>query len=195
VYLDTEAFKKSGHNYRKNVPFAGELRHAVSFWSCFCPWAQSAVSISPHTHHSRTHNPTQTRFVNTQTRTHNPTHALTHNPTHARALRRPPGDTSAEMMAESEGALGGAQGSEKKHPNDFALWKASKRGEPFWASPWGEGRPGWHIECSVVASDILGANMDIHAGGCDLKVQSISGIASSSRCSLLVGQSVNRAIY
>ena len=75
-----------------------------------------------------------------------------------------PGDeTSAAMMEESEGKLGGGD-SEKKHPNDFALWKASKRGEPFWPSPWGEGRPGWHIECSVVASDILGENMDIHAG-------------------------------
>ena len=60
------------------------------------------------------------------------------------------GATSEADMAEGEGALG-ADAGEKKHPNDFALWKASKRGEPFWPSPWGEGRPGWHIECSVVA--------------------------------------------
>lgn len=79
-------------------------------------------------------------------------------------------ETSAEDMAESEGALGGAGGAaEKRHANDFALWKASKPGEPFWESPWGNGRPGWHIECSVVASDILGPNMDFHAGGVDLK--------------------------
>eukprot|EP00051_Salpingoeca_urceolata_P028443 m.486900 g.486900 ORF g.486900 m.486900 type:complete len:825 (-) comp24665_c0_seq1:170-2644(-) len=76
------------------------------------------------------------------------------------------GVTSADAMAESEGALGG--GGEKRHPNDFALWKASKPGEPHWDSPWGQGRPGWHIECSVIASDILGQNMDIHAGGIDL---------------------------
>ena len=70
-------------------------------------------------------------------------------------------------MAESEGALGST--GEKRNDNDFALWKASKPGEPRWVSPWGEGRPGWHIECSVVASDILGQNMDVHAGGSDLK--------------------------
>ncbi|KAJ8084492.1 cysteinyl-tRNA synthetase [Marasmius tenuissimus] len=51
---------------------------------------------------------------------------------------------------------------------DFALWKASKPGEPSWPSPWGPGRPGWHIECSVMASAILGNNMDIHSGGIDL---------------------------
>ena len=56
----------------------------------------------------------------------------------------------------------------RKSPSDFALWKASKAGEPSWPSPWGPGRPGWHIECSVMASDILGDNMDIHSGGVDL---------------------------
>lgn len=58
---------------------------------------------------------------------------------------------------------------EKKSPTDFALWKASKTGEPWWSSPWGKGRPGWHIECSVMASAILGSEMDIHTGGIDLK--------------------------
>ena len=76
---------------------------------------------------------------------------------------KPGKDTTAEEMAEGEGALGG--GGEKLHPNDFALWKASKPGEPSWESPWGPGRPGWHIECSVMASDIIGENLDIHAGG------------------------------
>ena len=74
-------------------------------------------------------------------------------------------DTTAEEMAEGEGALASSEGKEKKHPNDFALWKSSKAGEPAWESPWGLGRPGWHIECSVMASDIIGDNMDIHAGG------------------------------
>ena len=78
------------------------------------------------------------------------------------------GDTTEAEMAEGEGALGG-DGGEKKSPNDFVLWKASKAGEPAWDSPWGSGRPGWHIECSVIASDILGENMDVHAGGVDLK--------------------------
>lgn len=58
---------------------------------------------------------------------------------------------------------------EKKSDNDFALWKASKPGEPAWESPWGKGRPGWHIECSVMASSILGESLDIHTGGVDLK--------------------------
>ena len=52
---------------------------------------------------------------------------------------------------------------------DFALWKLSKPGEPSWDSPWGKGRPGWHIECSVMASAILGESIDIHSGGFDLK--------------------------
>ena len=52
---------------------------------------------------------------------------------------------------------------------DFVLWKASKAGEPKWESPWGEGRPGWHIECSAMASDLLGDNVDINCGGADLK--------------------------
>ena len=56
----------------------------------------------------------------------------------------------------------------KKHPMDFVLWKNKKEGEPGWISPWGEGRPGWHIECSVMASRYLGDTIDIHAGGQDL---------------------------
>ncbi|XP_075235376.1 cysteine--tRNA ligase, cytoplasmic isoform X2 [Lycorma delicatula] len=57
----------------------------------------------------------------------------------------------------------------KKNPTDFALWKKSKPGEPFWNSPWGHGRPGWHIECSAMASDICGSTLDIHTGGVDLR--------------------------
>lgn len=57
---------------------------------------------------------------------------------------------------------------DKDDPMDFALWKAKKPGEPFWASPWGEGRPGWHIECSAMANKYLGATIDIHSGGQDL---------------------------
>ncbi|CAL8101459.1 unnamed protein product [Calicophoron daubneyi] len=75
------------------------------------------------------------------------------------------GDT--EKLAVGEGEL--ASEAEKRSPNDFALWKASKRGEPSWPSPWGPGRPGWHIECSVMASSVFGGSMDIHGGGVDLK--------------------------
>ena len=56
----------------------------------------------------------------------------------------------------------------KEKPTDFALWKASKPGEPSWASPWGKGRPGWHIECSAMAKRYLGDTIDIHSGGQDL---------------------------
>ena len=57
---------------------------------------------------------------------------------------------------------------EKKNPFDFALWKAAKPGEPWWESPWGRGRPGWHIECSVMSTRYLGTQFDIHGGGQDL---------------------------
>ena len=57
---------------------------------------------------------------------------------------------------------------EKRHPFDFALWKACKPGEPCWDSPWGRGRPGWHIECSVMSSKYLGEQFEIHGGGQDL---------------------------
>lgn len=72
-----------------------------------------------------------------------------------------------ELQADGEGALT-AKTTEKKSSGDFALWKASKPGEPSWPSPWGGGRPGWHIECSAMASDVLGNQLDIHSGGIDL---------------------------
>ncbi|PON71324.1 Cysteinyl-tRNA synthetase/mycothiol ligase [Parasponia andersonii] len=60
--------------------------------------------------------------------------------------------------------------SRKKHPADFALWKSAKGGEPFWDSPWGPGRPGWHIECSAMSAAYLGYSFDIHGGGMDLVI-------------------------
>lgn len=70
-------------------------------------------------------------------------------------------------MKEGEGAL--TSESDKKNPEDFALWKKSKEGEPKWSSPWGEGRPGWHIECSVMAAENFTCPIDIHSGGVDLR--------------------------
>ena len=72
-----------------------------------------------------------------------------------------------DLVADGEGALT-RETSEKKSKPDFALWKSSKPGEPSWPSPWGRGRPGWHIECSAMASDKLGSQIDIHSGGIDL---------------------------
>jgi cysteinyl-tRNA synthetase len=57
----------------------------------------------------------------------------------------------------------------KRSPGDFALWKSAKPGEPFWDSPWGKGRPGWHIECSAMSMKLLGKTLDIHGGGLDLQ--------------------------
>lgn len=71
------------------------------------------------------------------------------------------------LQADGEGALS-QKTSGKRSDADFALWKASKMGEPSWPSEWGPGRPGWHIECSVMASETLGKQMDIHSGGIDL---------------------------
>ena len=70
-----------------------------------------------------------------------------------------------------EGMIAGARiqvEEEKEHPMDFALWKGAKPGEPAWESPWGPGRPGWHIECTAMSLDRLGDPLDIHGGGMDL---------------------------
>jgi cysteinyl-tRNA synthetase len=72
------------------------------------------------------------------------------------------------LQADGEGSLTN-KSAMKRNENDFALWKASKQGEPSWPSPWGHGRPGWHIECSCMASDVLGSTIDLHSGGEDLK--------------------------
>ncbi|KAK3693246.1 tRNA synthetases class I (C) catalytic domain-containing protein [Podospora appendiculata] len=83
------------------------------------------------------------------------------------ARLRPESKNDKALQEEGEGSLSKTLEG-KKRSGDFALWKKSKAGEPFWPSPWGAGRPGWHIECSVMASDKLGEQMDIHSGGIDL---------------------------
>jgi cysteinyl-tRNA synthetase len=79
------------------------------------------------------------------------------------------GSDDSKLLAEGEGTLVSDGPSVKKCDNDFVLWKNSKPGEPVWKSPWGEGRPGWHIECSAMGSAVFDDNMDIHGGGVDLK--------------------------
>ncbi|XP_063738059.1 cysteine--tRNA ligase, cytoplasmic isoform X2 [Eleginops maclovinus] len=79
------------------------------------------------------------------------------------------GDQKALQEGEGDLSISADRLGEKKSQNDFALWKASKPGEPSWDSPWGKGRPGWHIECSAMAGSILGESMDIHGGGFDLR--------------------------
>ncbi|CAJ0959380.1 unnamed protein product, partial [Mesorhabditis belari] len=103
------------------------------------------------------------------------TTAFTSNPKHFYAKLVPEAfadkDNLLKNMREGEGELSisADQLQMKKGETDFALWKASKKGEPWWVSPWGKGRPGWHIECSVMSNAICGNKLDIHAGGFDLR--------------------------
>ena len=78
------------------------------------------------------------------------------------------GRLSGKNIEELESGARVSVDEEKEDPLDFALWKASKPDEPKWPSPWGEGRPGWHIECSAMSSKYLGQPFDIHGGGADL---------------------------
>jgi len=78
------------------------------------------------------------------------------------------GKLSRHDVADLRSGEGAVADDRKRDPVDFALWKSAKPGEPHWSSPWGEGRPGWHIECSVMAREYLGDGFDIHAGGTDL---------------------------
>ena len=78
------------------------------------------------------------------------------------------GKLSGKKLDELEAGARVDVNEEKKNPLDFALWKKAKEGEPFWESPWGKGRPGWHIECSAMSCKHLGETFDIHAGGNDL---------------------------
>ena len=77
------------------------------------------------------------------------------------------GELSGQKVDEMQPAADSTSDA-KRDPRDFALWKAAKPGEPSWPTPWGEGRPGWHLECSAMAHKYLGAAFDIHGGGLDL---------------------------
>ncbi len=78
------------------------------------------------------------------------------------------GKLSGQPMEELQAGARIEVGEEKENPLDFAIWKAAKPGEPFWESPWGKGRPGWHIECSAMSCHYLGETFDLHCGGQDL---------------------------
>lgn len=78
------------------------------------------------------------------------------------------GKLSHQPLEDLEAGARIGVGELKEDPMDFALWKAAKPGEPMWESPWGNGRPGWHIECSAMARKYLGKTIDIHCGGQDL---------------------------
>jgi len=79
------------------------------------------------------------------------------------------GKLSGKSIDELESGARVDVNEQKRDPLDFVLWKSSKEGEPAWDSPWGPGRPGWHIECSAMSTELLGETFDIHAGGMDLQ--------------------------
>jgi cysteinyl-tRNA synthetase len=109
-------------------------------------------------------------------------HGFNANPDHFYAKLEPENMGNQELLMDGEGKLIGST-TEKRSQNDFALWKASKPGEPTWESPWSNGRPGWHIECSVMCCAILGGEFDIHTGGVDLKFPHHDNeIAQSEAC-------------
>ncbi|HEY0008862.1 MAG TPA: cysteine--tRNA ligase [Tepidisphaeraceae bacterium] len=92
------------------------------------------------------------------------------------------GKLSNRRLDEQEAGLRDLAGAGKKSPADFALWKAAKAGEPAWQSPWGNGRPGWHIECSAMSQKYLGDTFDIHGGGDDLKFPHHENELAQSEC-------------
>ncbi|KAJ2643573.1 cysteinyl-tRNA synthetase [Coemansia sp. RSA 1694] len=101
---------------------------------------------------------------------------------HFYAKLKPTAKGNQALLAEGEGVLS-KHNFTRRSDSDFALWKVSKAGEPEWPSPWGLGRPGWHIECSVMASEILGEHIDLHTGGADLKFPHHDNeIAQSEAC-------------
>ena len=88
----------------------------------------------------------------------------------------------SNRSADSQQGEGGDFASRKRSPGDFALWKSAKADEPSWPSPWGLGRPGWHIECSAMSRRILGKTFDIHGGGLDLVFPHHENELAQSRC-------------
>ena len=91
------------------------------------------------------------------------------------------GKLNNRSAADQQGE-GGEAASKKRSAADFALWKSAKPGEPSWDSPWGQGRPGWHIECSAMSKEILGETFDIHGGGLDLKFPHHENEIAQSEC-------------
>ena len=78
------------------------------------------------------------------------------------------GQLSGQQLDDDAARRGRRRHAAKRDPRDFALWKGAKPGEPSWETPWGPGRPGWHLECSAMSTKYLGPTFDIHGGGIDL---------------------------
>lgn len=104
-------------------------------------------------------------------------------------------DRYGKLQRVSESNDDSARDTNKEYVNDFSLWKASKPNEPFWETPWGNGRPGWHIECSAMASFLFGNSVDFHAGGLDLKFPHHENEEAQSCCFHNTDQWVNYWIH
>jgi cysteinyl-tRNA synthetase len=92
------------------------------------------------------------------------------------------GKLSHRTVEEQEAGLRAVESAGKRNPKDFSLWKAAKPGEPTWPSPWGDGRPGWHIECSAMSMKYLGETFDFHGGGLDLMFPHHENELAQSEC-------------
>ena len=92
------------------------------------------------------------------------------------------GKLTNRRVEDQEAGGRSTESSGKHHPADFALWKAAKPGEPAWDSPWGKGRPGWHIECSAMSMKYIGETLDIHGGGLDLQFPHHENELAQSEC-------------
>ncbi|KAJ3324878.1 hypothetical protein HDU93_002704, partial [Gonapodya sp. JEL0774] len=112
-------------------------------------------------------------------------------PGHFYCKLEPKSRSDLALQAEGEGDLSKGGEREKRNAADFALWKASKEGEPSWESPWGQGRPGWHIECSAMATSVLPCPIDIHSGGIDLRFPHHDNELAQSEACLGTDQWVN----
>ena len=97
-------------------------------------------------------------------------------------LKDPQYGQLSNRSVDSQQGEGGDAASRKRSPGDFALWKSARPDEPSWKSPWGQGRPGWHIECSAMSRRILGKTFDIHGGGLDLVFPHHENELAQSRC-------------
>ncbi|KAM9820865.1 putative cysteine--tRNA ligase, mitochondrial [Neosynchiropus ocellatus] len=105
------------------------------------------------------------------------------------------GNRYGRFVASVEPEVEAVTNSRKKDVRDFALWKRSKPQEPYWESPWGSGRPGWHIECSTVASSVFGSQLDIHSGGIDLAFPHHENEVAQSEAYHQCGQWANYFIH
>lgn len=155
---------------RANREGLSEQKVAARWGAVYSESMASLGILDPH------HRPHATDFVEvmvalTETLVGNGSAYVTDNGVYLR-VRQVPGygdlvHRSTAELAEGAGARV-ALDEHKEDPLDFALWKAAKPGEPTWSSPWGEGRPGWHIECAAMSLEILGDGFDLHGGGSDL---------------------------